>query len=397
MSTATAFRKLPLPLPQLSLAAVLQCGQSFRWSIFPLVTSEGNGEIPQPGQPSHEYRLCLRDRVVCLRQSQEALLWNAVFPDPPTSPEEVAKRDAETLDWINHYFQLDVDLKELYRTWSERDPIFNGLQERFSGIRILRQDPWENLVSYVIFVSCLLHCDDDRFVPYTRFICSSNNNISRISKMVKSLCTNYSPPLLSLPPPSGESDGPEPYHPFPPPSALAAPEVAAKLRALGFGYRAEFIQKTAKMLVERDIGPSSSELPPAFYAGREPAEVWLAGLRKEQTAAAREELTKLMGVGRKVADCVLLMSLDKVCLVPPLPRRAGHVNAVPNFQREVVPVDTHVHQIAHRHYGVKMPSAKSGKVPMTPKLYEEVATKLADVWGDYAGWAQSVRYPLWGR
>jgi len=320
-----------------------------------------------------------------------------VFPDPPTSPEEVAKRDAETLDWINHYFQLDVDLKELYRTWSERDPIFDGLQERFSGIRILRQDPWENLVSYVIFVSCLLHCDDDRFVPYTRFICSSNNNISRISKMVKSLCTNYSPPLLSLPPPSGESDGPEPYHPFPPPSALAAPEVAAKLRALGFGYRAEFIQKTAKMLVERDIGPSSSELPPAFYAGREPAEVWLAGLRKEQTAAAREELTKLMGVGRKVADCVLLMSLDKVCLVPPLPRRAGHVNAVPNFQREVVPVDTHVHQIAHRHYGVKMPSAKSGKVPMTPKLYEEVATKLADVWGDYAGWAQSVRYPLWGR
>lgn len=60
-------------------------------------------------------------------------------------------------------------------------------------------------------------------------------------------------------------------------------------------------------------------------------------------------------------------------------------------QREVVPVDTHVHQIAHKHYGVKMPSAKGGKVPMTPKLYEEVATKLADVWGDYAGWAQSVR------
>jgi len=37
-----------------------------------------------------------------------------------------------------------------------------------------------------------------------------------------------------------------------------------------------------------------------------------------------------------------------------------------------------------------MPSAKGGKVPMTPKLYEEVATKLADVWGDYAGWAHSV-------
>lgn len=64
-----------------------------------------------------------------------------------------------------------------------------------------------------------------------------------------------------------------------------------------------------------------------------------------------------------------------------------------NFQREVVPVDTHVHQIAHRHYGVKMPAAKGGKVPMTPKLYEEVATKLADMWGDYAGWAHSVCEP----
>ena len=135
--------------------------------------------------------------------------------------------------------------------------------------------------------------------------------------MVKSLCTNYSPSLLSLHPPSGEFGGPETYHPFPPPSVLAAPEVAAKLRTLGFGYRADFIQKTAKMLMlaKPDVDPSPSKLPPAFYVGQELAEVWLAGLRKEQTAVARGELTKLMGVGRKVADCVLLMSLDKVCLI----------------------------------------------------------------------------------
>ena len=62
----------------------------------------------------------------------------------------------------------------------------------------------------------------------------------------------------------------------------------------------------------------------------------------------------------------------------------------PHPQREVIPVDTHVHQIAHKHYGIKMPSTKGGKVPMTPKLYEDLATKLADMWGDYAGWAHSV-------
>ena len=132
--------------------------------------------------------------------------------------------------------------------------------------------------------------------------------------MVKSLCTNYSPSLLSLPSPSGSGD-PELYYPFPPPSVLATPEVAAKLRALGFGYRADFIQKTAKMLVEREFGPPSSELSNPFYVGTEPAEAWLASLRNEKTAVARGELIKLMGVGRKVADCVLLMSLDKVCLV----------------------------------------------------------------------------------
>jgi len=137
--------------------------------------------------------------------------------------------------------------------------------------------------------------------------------------MVKSLCINYSPSLLSLPPPSGTEE-PESYHPFPPPSVLAAPEVAAKLLELGFGYRAKFIQKTAKMLVERDVEPSSSKLPSVFYAGQEPAEVWLATLRKEQTTVAREELTKFMGVGPKVADCVLLMSLDKVFLLPTTPK-----------------------------------------------------------------------------
>jgi len=161
MSTEMTFRKIPLPLSQLSLAAVLKCGQSFRWSMFPLAASDTQGETAQPVQSSHEYRLCLRDRVICLRQSQEAILWNAVFPHPPASPEETTKRDAETLEWINDYFQLNVDLQELYRTWSERDPIFNGLQDRFSGIRILRQDPWENLISYVISFRNLLSCGDN--------------------------------------------------------------------------------------------------------------------------------------------------------------------------------------------------------------------------------------------
>ena len=122
--------------------------------------------------------------------------------------------------------------------------------------------------------------------------------------MVHNLCVHFSPKLLSQDdpsPPASESEPIKPttYHPFPPPSALAAPSVSAKLRSLGFGYRADFIQKTAAMLLDA-------------HGSDEGVYAFLAGLRKADTEFARAELMKLMGVGRKVADCILLMSLDKV-------------------------------------------------------------------------------------
>jgi N-glycosylase/DNA lyase len=302
----------------------------------------------------------LQDRVVCLRQSPDTLFYRSVFPDSPVPPELKTTRDAETLLWLRDYFQLDVDLVMLYNEWSEKDPVFAKLRGRFEGIRMLRQDPWENLIS---------------------FICSSNNNITRITKMVKSLCTQYSPPLLSLPPPTpktrmptpSESDGTnsrsattepelESYHPFPPPSRLASPDVVATLRSLGFGYRADFIQKTAKMLGDAYGAVPSSE-------GKEGPERWLYTLRNMATIDARQELLKLMGVGRKVADCILLMSLDKP---------------------EVIPVDTHVHQIATKHYGFRGMSGT--KQTMSPKLYDAISEKFRNIWGDYAGWAHSVLF-----
>ncbi|GAW01178.1 DNA glycosylase [Lentinula edodes] len=101
----------------------------------------------------------------------------------------------------------------------------------------------------------------------------------------------------------------------------------------------------------------------------EPSEQWLRTLRDMNTEDARAELLKFVGVGRKVADCVLLMSLGKT---------------------DVVPVDTHVHQIAIKYYGMK--ASPKGKMNMTPKLYEELSTKFVQVWGGYAGWAHSVLF-----
>ncbi|KAJ6623559.1 DNA glycosylase [Mycena sp. CBHHK59/15] len=276
------WQTLAIQESQLCLAAVLKCGQSFRW------THSGT-------PPNVEYRLCLRDRVVCLKQNPTTLFYHAALSDPQPFAVQLSLRNAETLVWLNDYFQLDVDLEKLYAEWASRDKVFSSIETRFAGIRMLRQDPWENLIGA---------------------ICSANNNIGRIMKMVHGLCRHYSPPLLSLPDPSDPLIQVQ-YHPFPPPSALAAPDVATTLRTLGFGYRADYIHRTAKMLVEA-------------HGTGEASEKFLASLRDASTTTAREELLKFVGVGRKVADCVLLMSLDK---------------------KEVVPVDTHVHQIAIKHYG----------------------------------------------
>ena len=59
-------------------------------------------------------------------------------------------------------------------------------------------------------------------------------------------------------------------------------------------------------------------------------------------------------------------------------------------KREVVPVDTHVYQIAVKYYGMR--GSNGGKTPMTPRLYDEVNTRLAKIWGPYAGWAHSVLF-----
>lgn len=141
------FHSLPCPAPQLALASVLRSGQSFRWAILPLPHDHPSGA-------PHEYRLCLRDRVVCLRQAADTLHYRTAYPDPQPTPAQLALRDAQTLAWIKDYFQLDIDLVHLYEQWAARDTAFAQFQGRFPGIRILRQDPWENLVSFVsLFLS----------------------------------------------------------------------------------------------------------------------------------------------------------------------------------------------------------------------------------------------------
>lgn len=332
----------PLVLP---LTIAHQCGQAFRWRKVLLPAKD-----QEP--PRLEWSLCLRDRIVFLAHDRagNALLHRTVYANDAGRP--------STSSWLRDYLNLDAPAATWFEEWSEKDPVFAKHAKRFAGGNILRQDPWECVCAYV------------KFSP--RFICSSNNNIPRISQMVHKLCEHFSPLLhVEHYPPGARlchtldmtelAETPEEkialaYHPIPTPTRLAMPDVESQLRALGFGYRAKYIAQTAGMLCEkaRENLPqdaSDEKVDEAVYAD-------LLQLRTLSYYEARDRLLPLAGIGPKVADCILLMALD---------------------QASSIPVDRHVFQFAERWYGIRS------------KRYEEVADRLRAIWGERAGWAHSVR------
>ncbi|GLI79104.1 8-oxoguanine glycosylase ogg1 [Penicillium ochrochloron] len=343
------WRKLPISLSELCINTTLRCGQSFRWQ-----------QIPE----SEEWRCVLYGKLLSLKQDSSTLYYrdyrppsSASLPTPPTS--EIPSRaqsdtepndskahadsshDDHVLRIIKHYLNLSSNLSNLYTQWSAQDPNFKKKAAQFTGIRILRQDAWEALVS---------------------FICSSNNNISRISQMVEKLCLNYGPFIAKV--------GERSYHDFPTPEALAGKDVESNLRTLGFGYRAKYIYQTAVMVSqEREKGWLDSLCnpeSPAFGAEAKPGDE-MKPEGRQGYRDAHEKLLELQGVGPKVSDCVCLMGLG---------------------WGESVPVDTHVWQIAQRDYRFGKSSHKS----LTKATYDAVANHFRKLWGQEAGWAHSVLF-----
>ncbi|KAL4775987.1 DNA glycosylase [Aspergillus nidulans var. acristatus] len=325
------WRKLPIGLSELCINTTLRCGQTFRWHKVP---------------DNDEWRCVLYGRLVSIKQDPSHLYYRTYVKSKPLGSCNGSESEPEdtTLAIIKHYFNLTSNLTTLYAQWSSSDPNFRKKASQFTGIRILRQDAWEALIS---------------------FICSSNNNIARIGQMVEKLCTNYGMHVADV---DGRS-----YHEFPPPERLAEDEgVEARLRSLGFGYRAKYIYQTAVIIAKQKENGWLNSLrnpeAPAFglevVAGQEgemPPE-GRSGYRE-----AHEKLLELQGVGPKVADCVALMGLG---------------------WGESVPVDTHVWQIAQRDYKFGKGSHKS----LTKATYDAVGNHFRKLWGKEAGWAHSVLF-----
>ncbi|CAL9702609.1 unnamed protein product [Knipowitschia caucasica] len=265
------WRSLELARSELRLEFTLACGQTFRWRE----TAEGHWTGVMGGRVWTLTQLDNRLWYYVYDSQQDSThrKWTEGDCGPETKykvdvkVEENADTEEEKL--LRDYFQLHINVEELYKDWGERDPHFKTLADTFSGVRMIRQDPIECLFS---------------------FICSSNNHISRIQGMVERLCQRLGNKLCQL----DETF----YHDFPSLSTLAEPSVEACLRDLGFGYRAKFLLQSAKTILDSH-GPH-----------------WLSSLRNVPYHEARDALRTLSGVGTKVADCVCLMALDKHEAVP---------------------------------------------------------------------------------
>lgn len=217
---------MQLSIPDLDLRHIYESGQCFRWE--PL------------GQDT--YRIPAFGRTLTVRQT------DGVFDFSCGAGEFDAL-------WRS-YFDLDTDYAAIKARVAPRDAYLQAAVAYGWGMRILRQDLWEVIVSFIV---------------------SQNNNIPRIRKIIASLCERFGAPIAGTP-----------FYAFPTAERLAEAgmEGLAEIRC---GFRAKYVADAAARVASGALD--------------------LETLRKQSYEAAKAALMTVYGVGAKVADCVLLFSL----------------------------------------------------------------------------------------
>ena len=211
------------------LADIFDCGQCFRWNK----------------QEDGSYTGIFRKNVINVQKQKNTIIFKGIC-------------DGEIKEIVEDYFDLKRNYEEIKNKLSQIDENVKTSIEYGQGIRILNQDLWEMIISYII---------------------SANNNIPRIKGIIERLSKTYGQEI--------EWNG-EKYYTFPTPEELKDVSVE-DYRKLGLGFRDIRLYETTKMILENKVD--------------------LQKLRKNpDTKEVREQLLTLSGVGPKVADCILLFS-----------------------------------------------------------------------------------------
>jgi N-glycosylase/DNA lyase len=185
---------------------------------------------------------------------------DAAPADAPVAPTEPV--DGEAI--LTHLLRLDDDLAAIYDALEDL-PLLSRAFERYPGMRLPRDPPFPCLIT---------------------FICSAQMRVGRIFGMQSALREAYGTPV---------DLGDRTLHAYPTPEALAA-ATEEELRELSLGYRAPYVQRTAAMVADGEARPEDA--------------------RGRPYEEARDAMTQFVGVGDKVADCVLLFSLGYLQAIP---------------------------------------------------------------------------------
>lgn len=223
---------ISVPKKCFDLALTLDCGQAFRW----VKTAE------------NEWHGVAFSKALTLRQNADEIIF-------------IGTDNADFENIWKPYFDLERDYDELCEHFSADEHLKKAVDECY-GIRLLRQDPWEAVCSFII---------------------SANNNIPRIKGIIDRLCR-----LL------GEHLGGDDYA-FPTPEKIAEAGIDG-LAPIKSGFRAKYLVDAANKVLS--------------------GEVELNKIYDMTLDEGRDELIKIKGVGEKVAQCVLLYGFGKVDAFP---------------------------------------------------------------------------------
>jgi N-glycosylase/DNA lyase len=207
----------------------LCCGQVFRWD-----------------KVGDWWYGVARDKVFKIRQVEDGF--------------EYANVDKK---FVEHYFGLDDDLKKIMASIN-KDPHIDKALAEYWGLRLIRQDPWECLISY---------------------ICATYKSIPAIKHMLNNIAQKFGEKVTL--------DGHD-FYTFPDPGKLCG-ATEKDLMACGLGYRVKYVLSSTKKVCD------------GFD---------LEGLKKLPYPEAKEQLMEFSGVGDKVADCVSLFALGKTEAFP---------------------------------------------------------------------------------
>lgn len=214
------------------LKHIFDCGQCFRWN------KEDDGS----------YTGIFKNNVLNVQKQNQKIVFNGIV-------------DGNIEEIVTDYFDLKRDYTKIKKELSKIDENVNMSVKYGEGIRILNQDLWETIISFII---------------------SANNNIPRIKVIIERLSQKYGREI--------EWNGKK-YYTFPTPEELTNANVQ-DFRDLGAGFRDIRLYETTHMILDKKVD--------------------LEKLHQEKnTLKVREELLTLSGVGPKVADCILLFSTLK--------------------------------------------------------------------------------------